>query len=177
LENCYSCHDNRKATNNCEGCHTNLTNLTPKSHLSKNYLNEHKMVSDASSEKNNCIMCHTDNFCQACHSPISYQGNNTEENFYMPYYTKENAVRTDRASLQKLSNAHNLGYKFTHGLDAQSKSFECRSCHEQETFCASCHMNDADVITVVPKSHQQQGFTTLGVPPVADCTRNLPKKI
>lgn len=164
MESCYSCHNNQKATINCENCHSNLTNLTPKNHLGKNFLNEHQMVSDINSGKNNCMMCHSDNFCQACHSPVSFQGNNSKEDFYAPYYTKENGVRTDRAALQKLSNAHNMGYKFTHGLDAQSRSFECNTCHESSTFCASCHMTGGDVITgISPQSHRQGNFTTLGV--------------
>jgi hypothetical protein len=63
MENCYTCHDNRKASTFCEGCHKNLTNLKPKNHLNQNYLNEHGMVSDVNSGKNNCMMCHSDNFC------------------------------------------------------------------------------------------------------------------
>ncbi|HEY3251711.1 MAG TPA: cytochrome c3 family protein [Ignavibacteria bacterium] len=165
METCYSCHDNRKASKNCEGCHTNLTNLKPKNHLSSNFLNEHKVVYDVNSEKNNCMMCHSDNFCQACHSPVSFQGSNTKDDFYAPYYTKENGVRTDRAALQKLSNAHgNMNYRFTHGLDARQKSFECNTCHEPPTFCASCHQEGGDVVTgVIPSSHLQPSFTTLGV--------------
>jgi hypothetical protein len=57
-----------------------------------------------------------------------------------------------------------MGYRFTHGLDAQSKSFECKTCHEPQTFCAPCHQSGGDVITgIAPQSHRQAGFTTLGV--------------
>ena len=164
MENCASCHDNKKASLNCEGCHTNLTNLKPGNHLQPNFLNEHRTVSDVSSEKNNCMMCHSDNFCQACHSPVNFQGNNTKEDFYAPYYTKENGTRTDRAALQKISNAHDLGYRNTHGLDAQSRAYECKSCHETQSFCAACHMDGGEMITgFAPKSHLQAGFTTMGV--------------
>jgi hypothetical protein len=110
------------------------------------------------------MMCHSDNFCQVCHSPVSYNGTNSKDNFNVEYYTKENGVRTDRAALQKLSNVHNMGYKFNHGLDAQTKSFECKSCHETESFCVSCHQNGGDLVTgILPQSHQQAGFTTIGV--------------
>ncbi|HQY52211.1 MAG TPA: cytochrome c3 family protein [Ignavibacteria bacterium] len=163
MESCYSCHNNKKAANECEVCHTNLTNLTPKDHLQSNFLNEHTSKV-AFSEKNNCMMCHSDNFCQACHSPLKYSGNNTPEDFYVPYYTKETGTRTDRGALQKLTTAHTLNYKFTHGLDADSKSFECKTCHNPTDFCASCHSNGGDLITgISPKSHSQPNFTTVGV--------------
>ncbi len=163
MESCFSCHNTQKASGNCESCHNNLTNLTPNNHQSPNFLNEHRVV-EALGSKNNCMMCHSDNFCQACHSPIGYKGNNTKEDFYAPYYTKENAVRTDRTSLQKLSTAHDLNYRFTHGLDANQKSFECKTCHETQTFCASCHQNGGELVTgIAPTSHQIPNFTTFGV--------------
>jgi c(7)-type cytochrome triheme protein len=163
METCYSCHDNKKAMNNCEGCHTNLTSLIPKDHEKTNFLNEHKLVFGISAEKN-CMMCHSDNFCQVCHSPVKYSGNNTKENFNVPYYTKESGTRTDRGKLQKLTTVHTLNYKFTHGLDANQKSFECKTCHDPVDFCSSCHQNKGDLITgFLPKSHQQMNFVTLGV--------------
>jgi len=177
MENCYTCHSNTKAPNDCENCHSNLTKLDPKNHRSPNFLNEHKMVFDVSNNKNNCMMCHSDNFCQACHSPIGFNGNNSKDGFYAPYYTKENGVRTDRASLQKLTTAHNLNYRFTHGLDANQKSFECKTCHETQTFCASCHQTGGELITgFVPTSHQAPNFTTIGVNTGGGLHSDLAKK-
>lgn len=163
MENCFSCHNTPKASGNCESCHNNLTNLTPKNHQSPNFLNEHRVV-EAMGSKNNCMMCHSDNFCQACHSPAGFKGNNTKEDFYAPYYTKEGAVRTDRTSLQKLTSAHQLNYRFTHGLDANQKGFECKTCHETQTFCVSCHQSGGELVTgISPTSHQVPNFTTFGV--------------
>ena len=164
MESCYSCHNTQKASNNCESCHNNLTNLTPKNHQSSNFLNEHKEAFNLADSKNNCMMCHSDNFCQACHSPVGFKGNNSKDNFFAPYYTKESGVRTDRASLQKLTTAHTLNYKFTHGLDANQKSFECKTCHQEQTFCVSCHQKGGETITgIMPVSHQIPNFTTFGV--------------
>ena len=161
MESCYKCHDNKTASSDCENCHNNLTNLTPKTHLKTNFLNEHTMVAGVSS-KNNCMMCHSDNFCQACHSPLNYSGNNTKDNFYAPYYTKDNGTRTDRGDLQKLTTAHNLNYLYTHGLDANQKSFECNTCHSPVDFCASCHQNGGNTVTgIAPQSHQQPNFATM----------------
>lgn len=161
MELCVTCHNKQQATNNCEACHTNLTNLKPKNHLQSNFLNEHKV---SSPDDNKCMMCHSDNFCQVCHSPANYTGNNTKDNFFAPYYTKEGVTRTDRASLQKLTTVHQINYQYNHGLDAASRSFECKTCHDPVTFCASCHQNQGNNLTgVVPQSHLQPGFTTLGV--------------
>lgn len=164
MEKCYDCHNNKKAPNNCDACHKNLTNLKPKDHLGNNFLNEHKIYSGGISEKNNCMMCHSDNFCQVCHSPLKYSGNNTPENFYSPYYTKETATRTDREALQKLTTRHVLNYRFIHGLDANQKGFECKTCHDPVEFCSSCHQNNGSIVTgILPNSHQQQNFTSFGV--------------
>lgn len=162
MENCASCHDKKTATNNCEACHTNLTTLTPKTHLNSNFLNEHKVVNE--SGKNNCMMCHSDNFCQACHTSAKFKGENTTKDFYAPYYTKESGVRTDRSALQKLTNMHSLNYQYTHGLDANQRSYECKTCHDPVEFCASCHQTGGNLQTgFIPKSHLQPRFTTIGV--------------
>lgn len=165
MEKCVTCHNNEKATNTCAGCHTNLSGLMPKNHKQSNFLNEHKFQTGGVNNSNNkCMMCHTDNFCQVCHSAPKYQGENTKNNFFVPYYTKEGATRIDREGLQKLTMVHNLNFRLTHGLDASSKSFECKTCHDPVSFCASCHQNGGEQLTgLEPQSHFQPGFTTIGV--------------
>lgn len=161
MESCYKCHNNQTASNSCETCHTDLTNLTPKDHLKTNFLNQHTTVAGVNS-KNNCMMCHSDNFCQACHSPQSFNGNNTKDNFYAPYYTRENGTRIDRGDLQTLNTAHNMNYLYTHGLDATQKSFECNTCHSPVDFCSSCHQNGGNTVTgIAPQSHQQPDFVMM----------------
>lgn len=166
MESCYSCHNGVKAVQNCEACHTNLTNLKPKDHFNSNFLNEHKLIYDASTgmKNDNCMMCHSTNFCENCHQPVKYSGNNKPTDFYAPYYTKDQATRTDRHNLQKLTNAHSLNYVNTHGLDARQKSFECKTCHEPESFCSGCHTNGGNKPTgIAPASHLQSNFATFGV--------------
>ncbi|CAN5433578.1 hypothetical protein BH10BAC5_BH10BAC5_23540 [soil metagenome] len=177
MENCITCHNSKKAVNNCESCHSNLTGLHPKNHQSPNFLNEHKMISDIATDKNNCMMCHSDNFCQACHSPKGIKSENSKNNFDAPYYTKESGVRTDRAALQKLTTVHNLNYKFTHGLDANQKGFECKTCHEPQSFCVSCHSNGGELTTgIAPTSHLIPNFTTIGVNTGGGLHSSLAKK-
>lgn len=164
MELCSSCHNDKSATMSCAGCHTNLTGLKPVNHLSNNFLNEHKFVFEASNEKNNCMMCHSDNFCQVCHQPGNYKGQNTKNDFYAPFYTYNSGTRRDKAELQRLNNVHDLNYLYTHGLDAQHKSFECKTCHDPVSFCTSCHMNGGNLPTgIAPKSHLDPNFKTFGV--------------
>ena len=164
MEICATCHNSEKATNNCEACHTNLTNLKPKNHLSNSFLNEHKYVFSTTDEKNNCMMCHSDNFCQVCHQPANYKGMNDKANFFAPFYTYNSGTRRDKAELQKLNNVHNLNYLYTHGLDAQHKGFECKTCHDPVQFCTSCHTNDGNLVSgIAPKTHLDPNFKTFGV--------------
>ncbi|MCX7833701.1 MAG: cytochrome C [Ignavibacteria bacterium] len=169
MELCYGCHNQeseviKKSSGECEVCHTNLINLKPVNHLSSNFLNEHKWVFENSDEKNNCMMCHSDNFCMVCHSAGNYRGENKKNNFYAPYYTKNSGNRIDRAELQKLNTIHNLNYLYTHGIDAKQKSFECKTCHNPTEFCSACHSNNGNILTgILPRSHLSPNFTTFGV--------------
>ncbi len=166
MEDCYGCHNNTNANNNCEVCHADLYSLKPDDHLSSNFLNEHKIVFNPLTGKNNdnCMMCHTDNFCQVCHTPVKYSGKNTKNNFYAPYYTKVSGTRTDRTALQNLTTVHDMNYLYTHGLDAGHKGFECKTCHDPVEFCASCHQDGGNTVTgIAPYSHRKGNFTTFGV--------------
>ncbi|HWQ82545.1 MAG TPA: cytochrome c3 family protein [Ignavibacteria bacterium] len=166
METCYGCHDGKKQVNSCEACHTNLTNLKPSDHLNKNFLNEHKVIYDATSgnTSSNCMMCHSNYFCEACHQPVKYQGDNANGKFYAPYYSKDFATRTDRTALQKLTTVHDLNYQFTHGLDAKQKSFECKTCHDPVSFCSSCHQDKGNLQSgFMPNNHLLPNFKTFGV--------------
>ncbi len=169
MEFCYKCHNSeskiiKSSSGECEVCHTNLTNLKPVNHLTSNFLNEHKWVFETQGEKNNCMMCHSDNFCMVCHSAGNYYGENKRNNFYAPFYTKNSGNRIDRAELQKLNTVHNLNYLYTHGIDAKQKSFECKTCHNVSDFCSACHSNDGNILTgILPRSHLSSNFTTFGV--------------
>jgi hypothetical protein len=164
METCYTCHNSNKATSECAACHTDLTKLVPKDHEKANFLNEHTTVAGVSTSNKNCMMCHSDNFCQVCHSPRSFNGKNQANDFFVPYYNRDGATRIDRDDLQKLTTVHDLNYRYTHGLEAGQKSYECKTCHDPVTFCASCHQTGGETLTgAVPKSHSQPNFISLGV--------------
>lgn len=164
MESCYTCHNDSKATSECAACHNDMTGLIPKDHERPNFLNEHTVVAGVGTSNKNCMMCHSDNFCQVCHSPKPHNGKNEAGDFFAPYYTRDGATRIDRENLQKLTTVHNINHRFTHGLDAGQKTYECKTCHDPVTFCASCHQNGGELVTgSVPSSHTQSNFVTLGV--------------
>ncbi|MGA8264073.1 MAG: cytochrome c3 family protein [Ignavibacteriaceae bacterium] len=163
MEDCYSCHNNKTvATSNCESCHISTVNLLPVSHRIPSWKTGHKFA--ANSLNANCVMCHDNASCQECHvATTMITENNSKNNFYKPY-SPNNFV--DGAKQQQVTRVHELGYRFTHGVDAKGKTAECQTCHEVETFCSSCHQGDnADYSLggVEPASHLKPNFVTIGV--------------
>src|SRR3989339_685663 len=175
-ENCSSCHevdDDKEcntchydlivASNACESCHISTTRLLPQTHKSVSFMQTHKF--DARAFDANCIMCHNDNTnsCIECHEATNIITEaNTPEDFYQPYVPNQFSDGTNK---QQITKVHELNYRFTHGIDAKGKTSECQSCHEVETFCASCHQSeDSDFALggIVPSSHLKSGFFTIG---------------
>ena len=164
MENCYSCHNDLiVASNACESCHISTTRLLPQTHKSVSFMQTHKF--DARAFDANCIMCHNDNTnsCIECHEATNIiTETNTPEDFYQPYVPNQFSDGTNK---QQITKVHELNYRFTHGIDAKGKTSECQSCHEVETFCASCHQSeDSDFALggIVPASHLKSGFFTIG---------------
>lgn len=179
---CFECHNNANktapvssssdamktgskfvVTKACEACHTTLAGLYPKSHRYSNYMQDHGKFAMVGGAEQECAACHSQNFCQECHSPYdNVPAPSSSKNFAMPYSPRGETVdNPDRLTLQK---RHNLTYRYTHGFDARVQSSRCFTCHEQETFCTPCHRNgyDAAGVRIVPQSHQIAGFVTLG---------------
>ena len=160
MADCYSCHNDRSVSSNaCESCHISTADLIPTDHRSISFKRSHKF---AAREFNaDCVMCHdvNNNSCETCHS-----ANNISTEISQPY-APNNFVDDPRA--QKITRAHELNYRFFHGIDARSKNSECQSCHDTEIFCATCHQADnADFAMsgIVPASHLKQGtFVTFGI--------------
>lgn len=160
---CSTCHGETKlASNACETCHTNTADLRPDNHLASNFSRTHKFM--AGSPTADCMTCHDNSSCEECHNgTTSITESNTANNFYTPYGGQ--ALYSGR-KLQKIQKAHELNYRFTHGIDAKSKSADCSSCHQVETFCGECHTGageDYALAGVIPTSHGKSNFITLGV--------------
>lgn len=164
MSTCYTCHNNVSiATNVCESCHVSTHNLIPQDHKQVSFFDNHKFSAGKGDAQ--CAMCHDEmNFCETCHTATNtIDETNTASDFYAPYSPHK---YTDNAKVQKLTRAHSLDYRFTHGIDAKSKSSECQTCHQTESFCAECHTSgggDYALSGVVPLSHTQSNFLTIGV--------------
>jgi hypothetical protein len=163
MSSCITCHNNKSvAVNDCEVCHISTVNLIPDDHQQVGFFKAHKFK--ATAMDSNCEMCHDNSFCEACHvSTTMMTETNTESDFYVPYSPHK---FTDDAKMQQITRVHDLNYRFSHGIDANTKSAECQTCHQVETFCAECHNNgggDYALKGTMPASHTKPNFVTIGV--------------
>ncbi|MBI9071590.1 MAG: cytochrome C [Melioribacteraceae bacterium] len=159
---CSSCHsDSQVASMNCETCHTTTDNLTPENHLTNDFKSMH--FNYAENDGENCVMCHSNDFCEACHVSGRFDGTESADASFGTLYSPHKFL--NNAKEQKLSRVHEIGYRFTHGIDAKGKSMECSTCHQAETFCVECHSDGGGEVAmnIVPMSHMVSDFTTKGV--------------
>ena len=164
MQDCYSCHNDKKAPNECESCHESVAKLKPQSHKSSSFILTHKFA--AKKLNADCVMCHNENnnSCQDCHDVTNViTEDNTAANFYQPYSPTN---FSDKVKKQKITRVHDINYVFTHGIDAKGKTAECTSCHETQTFCANCHQSkqgDFSLGGITPISHTKPDFMRIGV--------------
>ena len=176
MENCYSCHnDISVASNACESCHISTANLIPQNHKNVRFINTHKFSAQMAGA--NCIMCHDNNSCQECHIATNVITEvNLRNDFYQPYYSSD---FIDGSKQQSIRRVHELNYRFTHGFDSKGKTAECQSCHQIETFCASCHTaenTDFAYSGIMPATHLKPNFFTIGVGTGGGLHASLAKK-
>ena len=159
---CATCHNDRKVSNACASCHTEVAGLIPPDHLAAGFKRDHKNLTRLGGMETNCITCHTQNFCGECHTPgaLVQFGNGALMSDPNPRVFP--GTSTPQMTIQR---AHDLNYRFTHGIDAKSKSSECYTCHSAQEFCVECHEAGDNVTahSFKPAWHLGAGFTTLGV--------------
>ena len=162
MATCYTCHNDVKASNACETCHTDLTALRPKEHNRTNFVREHKFTARLSTAT--CASCHTQESCIDCHNgtdlvKVDVPGRDLAS----PRAPRLTAI--DRGQTMRLEKVHDLNFRFTHGIAAAGKTSNCQTCHNQQTFCATCHAAGGNVnqLKFKPATHMQAGFVTIGV--------------
>jgi len=162
METCTACHNNQKATNVCETCHTNFVTLLPESHKRSDFVRNHRDLTRLGALTTECQSCHTERFCQQCHQTSGLKGLFTKKDLMTEPSAKTSTKDSPKEML--LQNVHELNYRFTHGIDARARQSECSSCHEAQTFCVQCHQAGGNVTQgrFKPASHLVPGFTTLG---------------
>ncbi len=153
----------RPATDACTACHASTVNLLPPSHRIMDFKKDHKQFTRLGNADDDCRMCHRkDVFCQDCHTNAAL---GTGASKPTDVYTSRGA-RTDGvnpANPMTLELVHSLNYRFTHAVDAKGKTADCYTCHDAQSFCAQCHMQDGTITLrndPKPAWHNAAGFTT-----------------
>lgn len=161
MATCNTCHNDRKASNTCESCHTDFVTLIPADHKMSDFRRNHRDVVRLGALNTTCQTCHTETFCQQCHQPTELKSFQRRDLVSEPDGKRSTKDSPNQMTLQ---NVHELNYRFTHGIDAKSRRMECQSCHEVQTFCAECHSAGGNInqARFKPASHGLPGFTTLG---------------
>jgi c(7)-type cytochrome triheme protein len=162
MATCSTCHNDRQASNACEACHTQVTALIPPDHLEAGFKKDHKNLTRLGAMETNCATCHTQNFCGECHTPGAVMQFGSGAMMSDPNPRVFPGTSSTQMTLQR---AHDLNYRFTHGVDAKSKSSECYTCHAAREFCGECHEAGDNVTShgFKPASHLGAGFATFGV--------------
>ena len=159
---CATCHNDRNVSNGCESCHTDLTGLVPPDHLAAGFKKDHKNLTRLGGMETNCITCHTQDFCGECHTPGAVLQFGAG-----PLMSDPNPRVFPGASMPQttLQRAHDMNYRFTHGIDAKSKKLDCYICHSAREFCADCHEAGDDITaqSIKPAWHLGVDFATIGV--------------
>ena len=173
---CFACHNNGleklssesieinsknlAASKNCQVCHLDLAKLRPESHFGNNFRRLHGRMSNTEKFDSDCKDCHTEGFCQTCHSGSSLLAIN--DIFADKSTEKSPKTETGIGSKQlSIQNVHSLNYVFTHGFEARTKEIGCYNCHDKTTFCNDCHSGNLNNFRTKPKWHVPNGFTTI----------------
>ncbi|MEK7818158.1 MAG: cytochrome c3 family protein [Bacteroidota bacterium] len=160
MSQCSTCHNNKTANSNCETCHTDLSSLRPKTHSFASFKREHGTLINSKNE-NLCASCHSENDCAKCHdgSQISIISPFEKKGMLSPSSSGNN-----NSKILSGEFVHDINFRFSHGIEAKGKSLKCQTCHREQQFCNDCHQNGSIALGgVIPTSHEQSGFTTLGV--------------
>ena len=104
---CRTCHATVANLEDCSFCHSAGRHNVPESH-EMNWETWHGVVAGANSD--DCLVCHVQDDCQACHG-----GDNVRP------------------------RVHPLNFEFNHSIEAKVARIECEVCHNEPTFCADCH--------------------------------------
>ncbi len=160
MSSCNTCHNDVKVTNACESCHTQSETLLPISHQQANWAKEHKRLVRIEGVSNDCAVCHSENFCQACHADVTTQFTRGARSRSVA----ENRPAMSGKPMWVKARVHELNFVFTHALDLRSKQSDCFSCHNQQTFCTDCHARnqDAGFASPLPMSHRAVDFIRIG---------------
>jgi hypothetical protein len=163
MSTCINCHSTASVSTECSTCHTNFAQLIPADHLVGEFKRDHRRVTRLDGDMAvSCATCHTESFCQDCHTGTELHGFGSYKDLMADPYPR--TPLRDAPKELKLQEVHDLNYRFTHGIDAKSKRLDCASCHDEQTFCVECHQAGGNINQgkFIPETHSQPGFVTIG---------------
>jgi hypothetical protein len=162
MTTCNKCHNDTKAPNTCESCHTQVATLIPGDHLTGSFRKDHRQLTRVGGLETQCSTCHTQDFCADCHSSAGLIDVGMTDLMSDPA-PRPTALRSSQTIRPQA--AHPVNYRFFHGIDARSKESDCQTCHSTQEFCATCHEAGGNITQgyFKPAWHQVPDFTRLGV--------------
>lgn len=159
---CVDCHSTKQVSVNCETCHSNFTDLIPENHLVSGFGKEHRRAVRVGSMDVTCSTCHTESFCQDCHTGDQLRSFGGTRGLMTVPGARQSLK--DSPDELRLEAAHDLNYRFTHSIDARNRMIDCSGCHDRQAFCADCHRNGGILTegTIKPQSHFEAGWVMVG---------------
>ena len=148
---CFTCHGRTKtakAPGECAVCHPKSFNLRPESHLTGDWLALHGRVALANRQQ--CVMCHEDTFCRACHGldmphpPTWVRGNPGHSS--VGATNPQVCAQCHAGSPNLCTMCHHQGFAPAKGpwvqqhpsMVATKGAAFCMNCHVA-VFCHNCH--------------------------------------
>lgn len=107
MSSCVQCHSSLDEPDYCYTCHSPQDDRLPADHKS-DWTATHGI--NSYTDKDNCRMCHSDNYCLECH-----RGDNLDR------------------------QVHPLNFVNNHAIAAKGGNDKCYICHEEQAFCQECH--------------------------------------
>jgi len=151
MKQCFACHDlakGAKAPGRCDLCHLKGLDLRPGAHKTGDWLTLHGKV--ATADRQQCAMCHREDFCRACHGLVMPhpKGWARGPTSHAVVAKKDRAVcaKCHKGSTDLCSMCHHKGYDAKKGpwvaqhsvLAGEAGAAFCLGCHDA-VFCDPCH--------------------------------------
>ena len=165
MDDCMRCHLDQQQPTACQVCHESNFVLRPDTH-SPNWLHVHDIA--ALTESSDCLQCHVQVSCDNCHSGSILGRDDFTILDPVSIYRKD--LTGDK---QLIDRVHDLNYKFFHGLDADTKSYDCSTCHEVQTFCVDCHQNENNLLLNKPQLHGGRDWGAVQYPRGTDFSNSI----
>lgn len=154
MDICYACHGLRHsekglvAGESCQLCHPPEFNLIPSTHTAQFRASLHK--DDAPRDLLYCRMCHTEEWCSACHDSRKVTpGDHRAKDVWKKDHGKgakdisgcavcHNAT-TFCEACHRTPIPHTLTWVGRHDERARIENESCKACHQDRGYCEDCH--------------------------------------